>query len=159
MSLSPGGEARCRRRSAPAARRVGDTAVFLLLGVVGAVRYVPPQVPCDEFLATCILRCWGLRTLLEDLLLPLLPLPAVVVVACDAVLCCRWSECCPLNWLRGVLGLRLGASSSMSLSVSMDASSSRPVSTAGSSGCIVRRISANRCISSRNRALEMGRVE
>lgn len=141
---------------------VGDAPVNLLLGVVGAVLNVPAHVPCDEFLGLAVVGVepfWGrLRTLLAEMLPPPL-LPVVVDVAWDAVLRFRWNEC-RLAWLRGVLGLCLGASSSMSLSVSEEASSSsRPARTAGSRGCVVRRISAKRCISSRNRALDIARVE
>ncbi|ROV97027.1 hypothetical protein VSDG_04188 [Cytospora chrysosperma] len=67
---------------------VGDAAVILLLGVVGAVRKVP-HVPCDEFLGLPVMTglCRGPRTLLMDMpLLPLLLLlsPVIVEVACEA---------------------------------------------------------------------------
>lgn len=141
----------------------GDAAVFCVLGVVGAVRYVstPPHVvPCEETRAAIcgLVDCWGLLRTYEPRLPADFPLLVVVVVAREAVLRCRLrTECL----LRGVLGgLRLGASSSMSLSSSPEKpSSSAIMRTAGSSGCIVRRSSAKRCMSSRKRALEIGRVE
>lgn len=66
---------------------VGDkSTAFLLFGVVGAVRYVPARVPCDEHRTAMVGRC--LRT--RDPLL--LELPDVDIVPRDMLLSCLWSD-------------------------------------------------------------------
>jgi hypothetical protein len=114
---------------------VRDKAAFLLLGVVGAVRYCC-HVLVDSFRAgnrDRTLDAWLLADPDRERLLP------------------------------GVVGfVPSGASLSMSLSdIAMASSSSscRDSRTEGSSGSMPRRVSAKRCISSRKREFETGRVE